>query len=79
MSQCLNASLVQSEQLRVYRTPESVSVAATGLENRVIAVLASDTTQYIRRTVFNFVKHRRIEHYGIITEQTGTVVSPENG
>ena len=35
--------------------------------------------EYIRSTVFNFDKHRRIEHYGIIAEQTGVVVSPENG
>ena len=33
--------------------------------------------EYIKRTVFNFEKHRRIEHYRIITEQTGVVVSPE--
>lgn len=26
---------------------------------------------YIRRSVFNFAKHRRIEHYGPITAQTG--------
>ena len=32
--------------------------------------------EYIRRTVFNFAKHRRIEYYGSITEQTGVVVSP---
>ena len=35
--------------------------------------------EYIRRTAFNFAKHRRIEHYGIITGQTGVVASPENG
>lgn len=28
---------------------------------------------YIRRSVFNFAKHRRIEHYRVITEQTGVV------
>jgi len=25
---------------------------------------------YIRNTVFNFAKHRRIEHYKLITERT---------
>ena len=34
--------------------------------------------EYIRRTVFDFEKHRRIEHYGIITSQTGVVARPEN-
>ena len=33
----------------------------------------------IRRTIFHFEKHRRIEHYGIITAQTGVIPSPENG
>jgi hypothetical protein len=27
--------------------------------------------EYLRRTVFNFEKHRRIEHYGLITGRTG--------
>jgi hypothetical protein len=30
-----------------------------------------------KETVFNFAKHRRIEHYGIITEQTGVVEPAE--
>ena len=33
----------------------------------------------IKRTVFDFEKHRRIEHYGLITEQAGTIASPKNG
>jgi predicted amidohydrolase len=28
---------------------------------------------YLRRTVFAFEKHRRTEHYGLITERTGSV------
>ncbi|MGH7091962.1 MAG: N-carbamoyl-D-amino-acid hydrolase [Stellaceae bacterium] len=27
--------------------------------------------EYLRRTVFNFAKHRRVEHYGLITERAG--------
>ncbi len=27
--------------------------------------------EYLRRTVFNFAKHRRVEHYGLITSRTG--------
>jgi N-carbamoyl-D-amino-acid hydrolase len=34
--------------------------------------------EYIRNTVFNFAKHRRIEHYGLITERTGVKVEPAN-
>ena len=29
-----------------------------------------------KETVFNFAKHRRIEHYGIITSQVGAVAPP---
>ena len=31
---------------------------------------------YIKDVIFNFAEHRRIEHYGLITERTG-VVPPE--
>jgi len=31
--------------------------------------------EYIRRSVFNFAKHRRIEHYGPITAQTGVEIT----
>ena len=31
---------------------------------------------YIKKTVFNFDVHRRIEHYGIIVEQTGPIAPP---
>ncbi len=41
-------------------------------EDEVIAVnLDLELGDYLRRTVFNFEKHRRIEHYGLITERTG--------
>ena len=41
-------------------------------EDEVIAVnLDLDLGEYLRRTVFNFEKHRRIEHYGLITERAG--------
>jgi N-carbamoyl-D-amino-acid hydrolase len=41
-------------------------------EDEVIAVdLDLDLGAYLRRTVFNFEKHRRIEHYGLITQRTG--------
>jgi Predicted amidohydrolase len=37
-----------------------------------------DLGRYIRETVFNFDKHRRIEEYRIITEQIGARVLTEN-
>ena len=30
---------------------------------------------YLRRTVFNFAKHRRIEHYRLIAERTAAVTA----
>jgi N-carbamoyl-D-amino-acid hydrolase len=37
-----------------------------------------DAFAYIKRTIFNFAKHRRIEHYRLITERTASV-PPEGG
>ena len=34
-----------------------------------------DLGDYIKNTIFNFAKHRRIEHYGLICSQTGVEVS----
>jgi N-carbamoyl-D-amino-acid hydrolase len=45
-------------------------------EDEVIAVdLDLDLGDYLRRTVFNFEKHRRIEHYRLITERTGAATN----
>jgi N-carbamoyl-D-amino-acid hydrolase len=49
-----------------------IAAQAMSEEDEVIAVnLDLDLGDYLRRTVFNFEKHRRIEHYGLITERTG--------
>jgi N-carbamoyl-D-amino-acid hydrolase len=41
-------------------------------DDEVIVVnLDLELGDYLRRTVFNFEKHRRIEHYALITERTG--------
>lgn len=50
-----------------------IAAQALSEDDEVIAVnLDLDLGDYLRRTVFNFAKHRRIEHYGLITERTGT-------
>jgi len=36
-----------------------------------------DATAFGKRTVFDFARHRRIEHYGLIASQTGVVAPPE--
>jgi N-carbamoyl-D-amino-acid hydrolase len=49
-----------------------IAAQALSEDDEVIAVdLDLDLGEYLRRTVFNFERHRRTEHYGLITERTG--------
>jgi predicted amidohydrolase len=49
-----------------------IAARALGEDDEVVAAtLDLDLGDYIRRTIFNFEKHRRIEHYRLITERTG--------
>ena len=49
-----------------------IAARALSEDDEVIAVdLDLDLGDYLRRTVFNFAKHRRIEHYRLITERLG--------
>ena len=49
-----------------------IAARALGEDDEVItATLDLELGDYIRRTIFNFEKHRRIEHYRLITERTG--------
>jgi N-carbamoyl-D-amino-acid hydrolase len=36
-----------------------------------------DDTVFGKKTIFDFARHRRIEHYGLITSQTGVVPPPD--
>jgi N-carbamoyl-D-amino-acid hydrolase len=36
-----------------------------------------DLCTHYKTTVFAFEQHRRIEHYGLITERTGAIPPPE--
>ncbi|RYX90838.1 MAG: N-carbamoyl-D-amino-acid hydrolase [Bradyrhizobiaceae bacterium] len=36
-----------------------------------------DDTVFGKKTIFDFARHRRIEHYGRITSQTGVILPPE--
>lgn len=59
-------------------TGEIVSLANTEEDELITASCDLHFGDYIRRSVFNFEKHRRIEHYGIITSQTGIKIDTEN-
>jgi N-carbamoyl-D-amino-acid hydrolase len=48
-----------------------IAARASGEDDEVIsATLDLELGDYLRHTIFNFEKHRRIEHYGLITERT---------
>ncbi len=48
---------------------------ATGLDDELVVASAElDLTRFGKETIFNFDLHRRIEHYGLISSQTGMVV-----
>jgi N-carbamoyl-D-amino-acid hydrolase len=37
------------------------------------AELSTDIRRYQKEAMFNFAQHRRIEHYGLITQRAGAV------
>lgn len=56
---------------------EIVAEAKTEDDELVVADCDLDETVFGKETIFNFKAHRRIEHYGRITGQTGTILPPE--
>ena len=59
-------------------TGEIVAQALTEEDEVVSNNCDLDLGQYINKTIFDFDAHRRIEHYGLITEQTGVIPQPED-
>ncbi len=57
-------------------TGEIVAQARTEGDELITFDCDLDFGRYIRDTTFNFAKHRRVEHYGLITERTGEVPPP---
>ena len=59
--------------------PDGDVVAQTAGEDDEIAVHACDLDRcaFGKTTIFDFARHRRIEHYGLITERTGAVPPTE--
>ena len=52
-------------------TGEIAAQALTEEDEVITTTLDLSLGDYLRRTVFNFEKHRRTEHYGLITSRTG--------
>jgi predicted amidohydrolase len=56
---------------------EIVAEAKTQDDELIVAACDLEATVFGRETVFDFARHRRIEHYGRITAQTGIIRPPE--
>jgi predicted amidohydrolase len=57
-------------------TGEIMAQALSEDDEVIVDACDLDLGDYIKQTIFNFAKHRRIEHYKLITEQTGMVAPP---
>jgi predicted amidohydrolase len=57
---------------------EIVAEAQTEDDELIIADCDLDATTFGKETIFDFKRHRRIEHYGRITSQTGVIAPPES-
>ncbi len=56
---------------------EIAAQAATEDDELIVADCDLDATVFGKETIFDFKRHRRIEHYGRITSQTGAIPPPE--
>jgi predicted amidohydrolase len=59
--------------------PDGEIVAASGTldDELIVHPCDLDAAAFGKATVFDFARHRRIEHYGVIASQTGVVLPPE--
>src|SRR3569833_377689 len=59
--------------------PDGVIVAEATTDGDEVLVVRCDldATRFGKETIFDFARHRRIEHYGLITSRTGAVPPPE--
>lgn len=56
---------------------EVVVEAKTDGDELLVHPCDLDDTVFGKKTIFDFARHRRIEHYGRITSQTGVILPPE--
>src|ERR1700716_2581264 len=57
---------------------EIVVEASTEEDELLVYPCDLDATVFGKETIFDFARHRRIEHYGLITSRTGAVPPPES-
>jgi predicted amidohydrolase len=56
---------------------EIVALATTEADEIITWPCDLDACAFGKQTIFDFARHRRTEHYGLITSQTGVVPPPE--
>jgi N-carbamoyl-D-amino-acid hydrolase len=56
---------------------EIVAESQTDDAELIVADCDLDATVFGKKTIFDFKRHRRVEHYGRITSQTGVIPPPE--
>jgi predicted amidohydrolase len=56
---------------------EIVVRALTDGDELIVAECDLDMGRRLKETIFNFAAHRRVEHYGLITQRTGAQPPPE--
>ena len=57
-------------------TGEIVALARTLEDELIVAECDMDAANHYKSTMFDFARHRRIEHYGLITSRRGAVPPP---
>ena len=59
--------------------PDGVIAAEAKTEGDEVLVVACDldATKFGKETIFDFARHRRVEHYCLITSRTGAIPPPE--
>jgi len=57
---------------------EIVAESKTEGDELLVYLCDLDATEPARKTIFDFARHRRIEHYGLITSRTGALPPPES-
>jgi N-carbamoyl-D-amino-acid hydrolase len=55
---------------------EIVAEATTEGDELLVQACDLDATVFGKKTIFDFARHRRIEHYGLITSRTGAIPPP---
>jgi predicted amidohydrolase len=56
---------------------EVVTETTTEADEILVHRCDLDATRFGKETIFDFARHRRIEHYGRITSQVGVMLPPE--